>query len=106
MNDDSGRYSRQIRLPEVGEAGQERICRCAVEARGRDGALVELAYLERAGAGAVELRPLAEPVPFPHAAAFRFDAARRIAAGAWRALHTLKGVLDAQDHERQEPSPP
>ena len=73
MNDDSGRYSRQIRLAEVGEAGQERICRCAVEARGRDGALVELAYLERAGVGAVELRPLDTPVPFRHAGMFRFD---------------------------------
>jgi hypothetical protein len=108
MNDDSGRYSRQIRLVEVGEAGQERICRCAVEAHGREGALVELAYLERAGVGAVELRPLAAPVPFPHAAEFRFVPARHVAAGSWRALRTLKSVLaGALTHtHRAEPSAP
>jgi hypothetical protein len=97
MNDGRERYSRQIRLPEVGEAGQQRICRCVAEARGRDGALVELSYLERAGAGAVELMLLAAPVPFAHAAAFRFDAARRVGAGAWRALGTLKRALGLPD---------
>ncbi|HEX7671929.1 MAG TPA: hypothetical protein VF395_20180 [Polyangiaceae bacterium] len=106
MSDDSDRYSRQIRLPEVGQAGQEKICRCAVEARGRDGALVELAYLERAGVGAVELRPLGTPVAFRHAAVFRFDATRRIAAGAWRALRTLERVLSDERLHAAERSVP
>ena len=98
MIDVRGRYSRQIRLAEIGEAGQERICRCVAEARGRDGALVELSYLERAGVAAVELRAHGRPTPFAHAGAFRFDAARRVGAGAWRALVTLKAAL-------AEPSP-
>lgn len=96
MIDALARYSRQIRLSEVGEAGQERICRCVAEARGRDGAFVELSYLERAGVSAVSLGALAEPTPFAHAAAFRFDAARRVGAGAWRALVTLKIALELQ----------
>ena len=94
MIDTSVRYSRQIRLSEVGEAGQERICRCVAEARGQDGAFVELSYLERAGAASVTLTALAEPVPFAHRAEYRFDAARRVGAGAWRALATLKGALE------------
>jgi hypothetical protein len=100
MNDGRERYSRQIRLPEVGEAGQERIRRCVAEVRGRDGALVELSYLERAGVGAAELTLFPEPVPFAHAAAFRFDAARRVGAGAWRALGTLKRALELPDPRR------
>jgi hypothetical protein len=93
MNDALARYIRQIRLAEVGEAGQEQICRCVAEARGRDGAFVELSYLERAGASSVALAAWAEPIAFAHAAAFRFDAARRVGAGAWRALATLKSAL-------------
>jgi hypothetical protein len=101
MKDAGERYSRQIRLSEVGERGQERICRCVAEARGRDGALVELSYLERAGVEAVALSALLEPVPFVHGAAFRFDAPRRVGAGAWRALTTLKTALGLG--ERRDP---
>ena len=93
MSDLGERFSRQMRLSEVSESGQERLGRSVVEVRGRDGADVERAYLERAGVGLVTTDPDAEPTPFPHAAAFRFAESRRIAAGAHRALASIRTVL-------------
>jgi hypothetical protein len=96
MTDDPSRYSRQRRLPEVGDAGQHRLERASLEARGRNGALVELAYLCRAGVNRVTLTPLEHPEPFVHAAAFRFDAPRAVGAGAWRALAQIRRVLEME----------
>ncbi len=87
------RYSRQERLSEVGALGQDRILRSSAEIRGKDGATIEIAYLERAGVSSLALLPQAQPEPFDHAEWFEFDAARSVGAGAWRALQKLRRVL-------------
>jgi len=97
MSDPGERFSRQMRLSEVSESGQERLGRSVVEVRGREGADVERAYLERAGVGLVTSDPDAEPRPFPHATAFRFAEPRRVAAGAHRALVGIRTVLGLVD---------
>ena len=94
MTDSDDRYDRQSRLAEVGPDGQRRIERATAEVRGRDGATVELAYLCRAGLAEVALVPGKQPQSFAHADWFRFDSARRIGAGAWRALEKIKKVLE------------
>jgi molybdopterin/thiamine biosynthesis adenylyltransferase len=93
MSEEGERFSRQTRLSEVSESGQERLGRSIVEVRGRDGADVERTYLERAGVGLVTTDPDSEPLPFPHAQAFRFVESRRVGAGAYRALVGIRTVL-------------
>ena len=85
-------YDRQLRLAEVGERGQEKICAARFEVTPGAGAETELEYLRRAGARA-ELASAARPESFPHSAAFSFEASRSLAAGAWRALHRLRALL-------------
>ena len=87
------RFSRQERLAEVGPAGQERIVGSTAVVRGARGADVERLYLVAAGVGRVTARETEAPEPFVHAAAFEFDAARDVGAGAWRALRTLRATL-------------
>ncbi|HEV8549958.1 MAG TPA: hypothetical protein VGQ57_13035 [Polyangiaceae bacterium] len=82
-----------MRLAEVGAAGQARLAAAHVPVNGCEGALTELVYLERAGVGAVSLDALAQPVPFAHAQVFRHAAPRRHAAGAWRALRAITGIV-------------
>jgi hypothetical protein len=89
----SERFERQARLREVGAEGQARLERASFEVHGRDGALVELLYLCRSGAERVQMLPGLEPEAFAHAAEFRFEEARRVAAGAWRALAKIRGCL-------------
>jgi len=93
---DSIRYDRQSRLAEVGAAGQERLQRATAEVRGRDGATIELAYLCRAGLAEVTMEPSRQPERFEHAEWFRFDSCRNVGAGAWRALATIKKVLELE----------
>jgi hypothetical protein len=87
------RFSRQERLAEVGFAGQERISRWKAVVRGVDGADVERLYLLGAGVREVTASEAEAPEPFVHAAAFEFDAARDVGAGAWRALEALRAAL-------------
>jgi hypothetical protein len=94
MNDDL--WSRQRRLPEVGDSGQQRIAARSFEVRGADGAILESEYLHRAGAERVRIMPRAEPQPFVHERFFRFAASRRVAAGAWRALDKLRRTLGVE----------
>ncbi len=82
------RYSRQIRLTEVGEAGQARIASARFQAAGVDEAL----YLHRAGAQRVAIAAGAAPEPAV-GDAFRFAAARRLGVDAWRALASLRAEL-------------
>lgn len=91
MNDDL--WSRQRRLPEIGEHGQALIAAESYEVFGSDGAILESEYLHRAGAQRVAIMPRAEPVPFAHEGFFRFAASRRVGAGAWRALAALRRTL-------------
>ena len=87
-------HSRQRRLPEVGERGQDRIERAHAEVQGTDGAVTEAQYLARAGIGSLSLSPGQSATPFKHKRAFRFDAPRRVGSGAWRALRTLRAILE------------
>lgn len=86
-------YDRQLRLPEVGEAGQARIRDARIEVRGNDGAILEAEYLCRAGVEVVSITPRKDPNPFRHEQAFRFAASRRVGAGAWRALDEVRELL-------------
>jgi hypothetical protein len=91
------RFSRQRKLVQVGDAGQARIEAASYVVRGQgdaDGSDVELTYLERAGASRVVRLPDEAPPAFDHEGAFRFEASRRVAAGAWRALAQLKASLE------------
>ena len=97
MSDDGDRYSRQRRLPEVGEAGQARIAAAAPRVHGRDGAIIETEYLYRAGVERLAIAPQLEPEPFVHEQHFRFFASRRIGAGAWRALRKIRRALAAEE---------
>ncbi|HTA90253.1 MAG TPA: hypothetical protein VK745_11775 [Polyangiaceae bacterium] len=92
--------TRQIRLAEVGIAGQARLAAASLEVRGRDGSLAELVYLHRAGVERVALRTDRVAVPFSHEALFRHDDARRLAAGAWRALTQIRGILSQNSDSR------
>jgi hypothetical protein len=96
MTETEDRYDRQRRLAEVGTTGQERLQRATAEVRGRDGATVELAYLCRAGLSEVAMVPGKQAEPFGHAEWFRFDSCRSVGAGAWRALATIKKVLELE----------
>ncbi len=84
------RYTRQTRLAEIGDAGQARIAGAIAEVRGSDGADVEIRYLWGAGVQHITHEPGSAPVPFQHERHFRFAESRRVAAGAWRALLTLR----------------
>ncbi len=92
MNEADQRYTRQIRLAEVGVAGQARLAAaaldCGVDRAGR----VEREYLKRAGVGSLHDR-LAEGPMFAHAASFRHPGCREVAAGAWRALRQINTTL-------------
>ena len=92
MNDDE-RYSRQHRLPEVGDQGQQRIHDADLRVCGGDGAVVETMYLLRVGVERVEMAPSIAAPSFAHASSFQFDASRRFAAGSWRALSKIRQVL-------------
>jgi hypothetical protein len=85
--------TRQIRLAEVGIEGQARLSRAMLCVRGSDGSLAEFVYLHRAGIERLSLQPNLPAVPFEHAGLFRHASTRRLAAGAWRALEQIRGVL-------------
>ena len=87
------RYVRQRRLAEIGDAGQARLLAASHRVAGREGALTELVYLERAGFRAVSLDAFAAPRPFAHAALFRHASTRAHGAGAWRALRAVTELL-------------
>lgn len=95
------RYSRQHRLPEVGDEGQRRIHDADLRVCGGDGAVVETVYLLRVGVERVEMSPSVAASSFAHAAFFRFDAPRRVAAGSWRALNQIRAVLDVGRQREQ-----
>ena len=94
MQDDD-RYTRQRRLREIGDAGQQRLFASNVSIGGGPEAVVELIYLHRAGVGAVAIDGFAEARAFVHANLFRHAAARHHAAASWRALRTLVELVRA-----------
>ena len=86
------RYERQMRLAEVGEAGQQRIIASRLQVAPSTEGEVEVMYLERAGVTRVDERD-APAQPFKHQMVFRHAAPKAFGAGAWRALRQLTGVL-------------
>jgi hypothetical protein len=95
MQDDEDRYTRQRRLREIGDAGQERLLSANVTLAGGADALVALVYLHRAGVGSVTLDSLGMPRSFAHRGVFRHAASLRHASGAWRALRTVVELVGA-----------
>jgi hypothetical protein len=94
---DGDRYGRQRRLAEMGDAGQARLSASVMEVAGSDGAILEAEYLHRAGVQRMSLIPGKEPAPFRHEHFFKHPAARRVAAGAWRALTKIRRELGLDD---------
>jgi hypothetical protein len=94
------RFSRQRRLPEVGEAGQRRIeassCLVADDTSGR----IEEEYLRRAGVRVSFGGGLSRAPAPPWDGEFRSSAASDMAQGAWRALRELRRALGLET-ERQ-----
>jgi len=92
------RYARHLLLPEIGEAGQERLLASRVRVSGASGAeAVARSYLERAG---VQLGDTGEQLRVASDA--RLDAlagspllleAARALAGAFAAVETIKSVV-------------
>lgn len=92
------RYTRQIRLPEIGEAGQARLSGAQVplSARDEDARAIELAYLHAGGVTVVEgERELAAADTALEALGLKDPAARAVGEGALRALVAMKEILGA-----------
>ncbi len=92
--------TRQIRLAEVGAAGQARLAAASLEVRGTEGSLTELVYLCRSGVERISLRPSLPAKPFVHEALFRHSSTRRQAAGAWRAIAQMRAILSLDIGDR------
>jgi hypothetical protein len=105
MTIDRVRHGRQIRLPEIGEAGQERLYASEVVLQSAgDAREVEAAYLVRSGvrvvddasaATALEARSASSTAYADTFAALgmRDRAARDVAEGALRALVAMRSAL-------------
>lgn len=99
------RFSRQIRLPEIGEHGQARLSSSEVRPTARGFArVVESRYLALAGVRVVDDPPRAtddagadDPIG---ELGLRHAAAREIADGALRALGVIRRVVDEAARER------
>jgi molybdopterin/thiamine biosynthesis adenylyltransferase len=88
------RFTRQRRLAEVGERGQERIQNAVVRVAATPDGVVAALYLSRAGVQRIELSATGEAPEFTHATSFRHAASRQIGEGSWRALAAIVGVLE------------
>lgn len=89
------RYTRQVRLAEVGVSGQEKLCRAEIHPGGEGVAgEVEARYLAAAGArvAAATSSAVSEEVRAV-LAPFTNDEARDFAEGALRALVAIRDVL-------------
>lgn len=110
MSIDVVRHGRQIRLPEIGEAGQERLCASEVAVQSsNDAREIEAEYLTRSGIRVVAA-PSAPAAPAASAnggtaardevlasLGVRDAAARDVAVGALSALVAIRGVLGIEE---------
>jgi hypothetical protein len=89
------RYTRQIRLPEIGEAGQERLAaaKVSLSAKDEDAQALELGYLQAAGVTVVEGE--ATRSVDVDALGMKDPAARAVGEGALRALVVIKEIVGA-----------
>ncbi|MBX3188664.1 MAG: hypothetical protein KF819_16725 [Labilithrix sp.] len=91
---DRVRYGRQIRLPEIGEAGQARLAEAEIVLGGAGAAReIEATYLVRAGARVVHEGDDAALSVDVGALGLRHAAARDVAEGALRALVGIHAAL-------------
>ena len=88
------RFTRQRRLAEVGEVGQERIQNAVARVGGTPDGVVAALYLSRAGVQRIDRAEATQAAEFTHAASFRHVASRQIGEGSWRALSVIVGVLE------------
>jgi hypothetical protein len=108
MSIDRVRHGRQIRLPEIGEAGQERLSASEVVLQGEgDAREVEAAYLARSGVRVIDDAAAAAKASAKAGAngdakiyadalaslSMRDTAARDVAEGALRALLAMRKLL-------------
>lgn len=108
MSIDRMRYGRQIRLPEIGEAGQERLAAAEVVLGGKgDAREIEAAYLAGGGVGLTSVAgasvdPDAEREVLAAASAIgvRDGAARDVAEGSLRALVAMRHILGVRGGPR------
>jgi hypothetical protein len=95
------RFTRQVRLAEVGEEGQARLEGALVRVEG-DGLAgrVEARYLRGAGVGVVGSDPTIVPADAPAWLTSLTPAARDVASGAYAALDVIRAVLADASHPR------
>jgi hypothetical protein len=95
------RFTRQVRLAEVGEEGQSRLASAVVRVAGEGlASAVEARYLR--GAGVRVERGGAEPAaePPPTWLSSLAPSARAVAAGAYAALTVVRAVVAGEPHPR------
>ncbi len=92
MSETDERYSRQVRLSEVGLEGQRKLIRQSFALGEHAGAPIAREYLLRAGARSVVPGDAASS-PFIHADHFHHAACREFAQGAWTALDRIRRTL-------------
>ena len=86
------RFTRQIRLKDVGEAGQARLAAASIAPRTTGFArTIEETYLRAAGVGVSSTAAPAEETPAD--LSLRHAAAREVADGAHAALVAMRSVL-------------
>lgn len=95
MTPDDPRFCRQVRLADVGEPGQARLCAAEPAVGPSPGAAVQRSYLARAGVRRVT-SSTTPPPPFAHAQHFRHESCRDVALGAWLALGQIREILRAE----------
>lgn len=89
----NARFSRQARLPEIGEAGQLRLLGSVHAVRGAGlAAEVEARYARAAGFGRVDAG-CGAPDPEPAWIRELHPGAREVALGAHRALSAIRGTV-------------
>jgi hypothetical protein len=93
MTIDRVRYGRQIRLREIGHAGQERLSTSAVVPKGQGPAReIEATYLRYAGVPVTEKDGLEVEVDVS-TLGLSNHAAREVGEGALRALEAMRRIL-------------
>ncbi len=93
MSIDRVRHGRQIRLPEIGEAGQERLATSTVAPAGRGNArTIETRYLRYAGVNVSELGGIVAEADVS-CLELSHEAAREVGEGALRALAAMRVIL-------------
>ena len=98
----SDRWDRQIRLRNVGPAGQARIGAARVQVDANSDSDLLVRYLDRAGvqiegdakATSPASAEVLVPRSCPHRSFFRHEASRSVAESSWQALELIRRILE------------